>query len=329
MIAILKNIVIPQYEKDRPSRLAHPIKMQFATSLESDELYSYGTTIEKQFCTKGEYDVLQGASDELLEEKLAYSKSLIGKRFEINLFKFTVKELTDNKYVAFDIEDNIVTDYHIASYMTIDDVVLDLKYKITIQGVRGSVYGMLDGGTTEEITNQLFFSKSIQKNFEIPYNTYKYLNCSYIVNRASLDDISKGHYLANQIKKRNIDEFAFDKCIRQIKEYRSKVRDAEIANDSIVKKIFFWKPKEVVEEMKLSQDLLSLIIDSIILSRVYPADCEIARKEYVKECENSLRKTIMHENVEEKDVIDNYLEFRKAMVKKYQGKDVVNVVSAN
>ena len=327
MIAILKNIVIPQYEKDRPSRLAHPIKMQFATSLESDELYSYGTTIEKQFCTKGEYDVLQGASDELLEEKLAYSKSLIGKRFEINLFKFTVKELTDNKYVAFDIEDNIVTDYHIASYMTIDDVVLDLKYKITIQGVRGSVYGMLDGGTTEEITNQLFFSKSIQKNFEIPYNTYKYLNCSYIVNRASLDDISKGHYLANQIKKRNIDEFAFDKCIRQIKEYRSKVRDAEIANDSIVKKIFFWKPKEVVEELKLNPNVISLFKDSILLGKSYPTKCDKADQEYAEECEKRLGKQFMGEDMDEKDFKQKRLEFRQYLSKKNKNKSVVKVIN--
>lgn len=335
MKAILKEIEVPE---STGYMLRHPIKMLFAETEGSDEIYHFGTTIETQFCTKDEYDVKEGLPDNLVEGKISYANSWIGKTFEINLYKFTVKELTNGKYEAIefskpcgydDWDFETIEDYHIASYMTKEDVVMNVKYSITMQGVQGLADGVLPDESTEEITTELFFPKPIpeKKNLEIPYSKYQNLTASYIVNEVAVKDIQKGCNLAYQIKEWNIPHYDFDKYIHQIEDYRSKVRAAKAINESLRKKIFFWEPKEVVEELKLSPNVISLFKDSIILGKNYPSECDKADHEYAEECEKRLRQQYMGEDVDEKEFKDKWIEFRQALRKKYRGKEVIKPIS--
>ena len=57
MKAILKEIEVPENED---YMLRHPIKMLFAETDGSEEIYRFGTTIETQFCSKDEYDIKEG-----------------------------------------------------------------------------------------------------------------------------------------------------------------------------------------------------------------------------------------------------------------------------
>ena len=79
--------------------------------------------------------------------------------------------------------------------------------------------------------------------------------------------------------------------------------------------------------MKLSQNVISLFKDSIILGKSYPAECDKADHEYAEECEKRLRKQFMGEDMYEKDFKQKRLEFRQYLSKKYRNKSVVNVVN--
>lgn len=335
MKAILREVEVPGY---KGLMFGHPIKMLFTETEGSDEIYHFGTTIETQFCTKDEYDVREGLPDKLVEGKIRYANSLIGKTFEINLYKFTVKELTNGKYVAIkfskpcgynDWDFKTIEDYHIASYMTKEDVVMDIKHVITMQGVQGLADGVLPDETTEKITTELFFPKPIpeKKYFEIPYSKHPNLTASYIVNEVDVKEIQKGCNLAYQIEDRDIPYHDFEKYIHQINDYRSRVRAAKAKNESLRKKIFFWKPKEVVEELKLNPNVISLFKDSILLGKSYPTECDKADQEYAEECEKRLGKQFMGEDMDEKDFKQKRLEFRQYLSKKYKNKSVVKVIN--
>lgn len=331
MKAILKEIEAFKYDGNK---LRHPIKMLFAKSEESDELYHFGTTVEEQFCTTGEYDVKKGLSEEMFNEKVRYAKSLVGNTFEINLYKFTVEEMTGNKYRAFEFtpyysEKRTIEEYHVAAYMSKEDVILNLKYFITIEGIQGVAVGVLADWSTEKITTELFFPKTItqKKNFDIPYHRYPNINTRYIVTDVSVNDIRKGRNLAYQIKDRDFPVYELDRYIHEIEDYRSKLRAAKMENESLRKKLFFWKPKVVVEELKLSPYVISLMKDCIILGKEYPSDCRNADREYAEYCEKQLRKKFMGEDTDEKDFKNRWIEFRKLLRKKYQGKSVIKVLT--
>ena len=324
--AILMRVDAGEYKYDMPR---HSIRMYFVESLESEELYTFETNIERQFCSKEEYDVEEGISPQLFQEKVGYAKTLIGKAFEVNLFKFTVKELTSNRYVAFEYmtgyTNQTVKEYRIASYMTKEDVVLRMKYIKTLQAYQGDLYGVLPDGTREEIARDFFFSKPTpeKKHFDIPYENFPNLNDRFIVNEASINEIRNGHYLAITIKEHNISESDFNTFLDQIDDYRSKVRATKAANESIRKKIFFWESKEVVEELKLNPNVISMCIDSIILDRLYHNDCTEAKKAYQAECERKLREKFMHEDVGKRDFRKKFTEFSKSMANKYKGKEKI------
>lgn len=198
-----------------------------------------------------------------------------------------------------------------------------------MQGLQRTAKGILSDGSKETITTDLFFPKPVPeiKQYIIPYGKYPNLTNNHIVNEIDINEIRKGYHLANRIKGRIIPEYDFDRYICQIEDYRSKVSAAKITNESLRKKVLFWQPKLVVEELKLDSNFISIAIDSIILSRLYPSDCEEARKEYVAGREKRMREKYMHENVDENEFKDKFYEFRKVMRKKYQGKSVVKVVT--
>ena len=331
MRAILKEIKFCEHEDYTPHRIA----MMFSEETNDEELYVFGTTIEVQYCIKEKF--IGGISDSLFKKKKAFAEKQIGRMFEINLYKFTVRELTNDKYVAFEVSifdpydcgaSETLKDYHIASYMTIEDVKMKLKFGITMAGIEGHAEGVLPDNSTEIITTELFFPTPPpeKKHFDIPYSKYSNLTTSYIISEVAVNDIRKGRNLAYQIKEQDIPYYEFDKYIRQIEDYRSSVRNAKAINESLRKKIFFWKPKVVIEELKLKQNVVSLFKDCIILGKCYPAECNKADHEYAKECEKTLRKQFLGEDMDEKEFKDKWFDFIQALKKKYKGRETIRPI---
>lgn len=163
----------------------HPIIMYFADTTNNKELYSYRTTIESQFCNKNEYDWKDGLPNQVIEEKINYARSFIGKTYEINLYMITVEELTNKRYVELEIvtshgcydETNRIKNYYHATYMSKEDWIQKLKYTITINGMQGLIYGITPLNISEEITKDLFFSQLITLN---PRNAEKELRRKYL-----------------------------------------------------------------------------------------------------------------------------------------------------
>lgn len=307
--------------------------MLFTETEDSDEIYRFATTIETQFCANGEYDIKEGLPNELVEDKISYAKSLIGKAFEINLYKFTVKELTNGKYAAIKLYRpdgyyKTIEDYHIASYKTKEDVMMLTKHSIALQGVQGNADGVFPDESTEKITTELFFQKPIldKKDFEIHYGNYPNLTASYIVNEVPINDIRKGCNLAYKIGEMGIPRSDFNNYIHQIEDYRSRVITAKMINESLRKKIFFWEQKEVVEELKFSLDIISLFKDCIILGKSYPIECDKADQEYVEELEKKIRRKFLNENTDINDFKKQFFEFRLSIIRKYKGKNVIKLI---
>ena len=152
------------------------------------------------------------------------------------------------------------------------------------------------------------------------------LNANNILYEASLDEMSKGYYLAKQLNESDIDKSDFDNFIKQIKDYREDVLNAQITNSSIIRKIFFWIPKKDVKELVVNPDMASLAIDSIILFKQYPVECKRAEEEYWESLSRSIRKKYLHEDVEEEEFFNKWQLFNKEMRKKYEGKFVITIV---
>lgn len=321
MKSILRNLT-----EGRADKYFHQIIMYFAESMESEILYSFPTTIEEQFCTSKEYDFRQDIflSDDLLREKIKYAKSLIGKSFEINLYQFDVKELTGNKYsTLLSNGHEIITDWHMASYMTREDVIMNMKYFMTMGGLQGNIWGVFADGTSERITTELFFgkNKSKKKNYNIPHENFHELNEEYIINYASIQEIREGHYLANKIKDYGISEDELNTCVSKIENYRSELEKIREYNTSLINIIFFRK-KQSIEKISVNKSFLSLAIDSIILSRLYPKDCEEAIIEHLKEGMRSYENDEMGED----ELRNKYISFQKSLTKKYSGMKKIKLI---
>lgn len=324
MDAILRDIKIWKNDDSY-----HRINMMFSAPSNDEELFGYTTSIENQYCTEEERE--EDLSDEDLEEKLLFAKSQIGLYFDVNLYKISIQELTNNNYWAFQVpvsefETRNMTEYRIATYMTREDTIANLRFKALFNN---SIKGILANGATEAIKIEYLFPPSIrqQKTFEIPYTKFCNLTPEYILQFASIDEIRKGRYLAFELKDSIIAQSDFDKSIQQIEDYRSRLIKAKAVNESLRKKIFFWESKEVVEKLNLRLNFISMAIDSIILYRLYPADCERARKEYVEECEKRLRKKYLNEDPNKEFLKDRRLVFFKTLKEKYRGMSIIKVSS--
>jgi hypothetical protein len=77
----------------------------------------------------------------------------------------------------------------------------------------------------------------------------------------------------------------------------------------------------------MNPNVISMFIDSIILSRLYSNDCTEATKAYHAECERKLRETFMHEDVDKKEFKDKFAAFRKALSEKYKGQEVLKQIN--
>ena len=79
--------------------MLHPINMLFIKDENETEVYPYQTAIEDQFCSPTERK--NGLLDDDAAEKLKILKSCIGKKFDINLFKFAGLRLSLVRILPF------------------------------------------------------------------------------------------------------------------------------------------------------------------------------------------------------------------------------------
>ena len=133
------------------------IIMKFASSMDSLDLYNYKTSLYTQYCSKEDREKEELSDDEINKYlQLAYSQ--IGNKFIINLYKISVKELTNNLYVAFCIDgEKIVKDYYMASYMSKEDVIKELLLLLLYHSFdfNFNLMGVLPNGKREDLSADL------------------------------------------------------------------------------------------------------------------------------------------------------------------------------
>lgn len=324
MKAILKEIRTGYFDE-----FYHKITMCFSKSIESDELYFFNTSLEHQFCTDEER--IAGLSEDLVEEKVCYANTLIGRWFEINLYKISIKEISNQHYIALEIfndeecESRRFTDFRVATFMTKKDAIEDRKYMIVNSE---NIEGVLPDGITEEVNINFIFPIKMPtpEDIVIPYDLFPSLNTNYIIQEASLEEMANGYYLANQLNESKIDKSDFNNFIKKIKEYRENVMNAQIFNNSFVKKLFFWIPPKKIKDIVVDPDMESLAINSIILFKQYPVECKKAEEEYWDSLSKFVRKKFLHEDVEEEELFNRWQSFHKEIRERYKDKFVIKIV---
>lgn len=158
MSAILKKI---DYLEDLVLEdTRHPIVMYFSKSESDNELYPFRTTLEKQYCTNEE--LTNGILDVEVENVLFDANKQVGQKFDINLYKFKVSELTDGLFVALTpcYSDWKIYYYKRASFMSREDMYLTLKYRICLEGLMGDIFGITSYGKEKRIDQTLIFEDS-------------------------------------------------------------------------------------------------------------------------------------------------------------------------
>ena len=185
--------------------MLHPINMLFIKDENETEVYPYQTAIEDQFCSPTERK--NGLLDDDAAEKLKILKSCIGKKFDINLFKFSVSELTDGKYVAVDDidsyeDDTQIREFRRATFKSREDIAVQLKFNICLSGMDGRFVGITKDGDEEDIDYTLIFppQQEESKNYVIPYEGFPEITEYYILNEMPIENIEKGQYLAASLK---------------------------------------------------------------------------------------------------------------------------------
>ena len=155
MGAILKKIRLLEDFVIEDTR--HPIVMYFSNNMNEKELYPYRTTLKNQFCNEDEFQ--NGLLESQVNAKLKYANSQIGRLFDITLYKFKVAEITDGLFVALVNYDSYDFDriyyYSRASYLSREDLLLSLKYRICLGGLNGTYKGVTSYGKEKRIDHTL------------------------------------------------------------------------------------------------------------------------------------------------------------------------------
>ena len=320
--------------------MLHPINMLFIKDGNETEVYPYQTSVENQFCSLTESK--NGLLDDDADEKLKILKSYIGKKFDINLYKFSVSELTDGKYVAVDDVDSYedetqIREFRRATFKSREDIAIQLKFNICISGMDGRFVGITKDGSEEDIDYTLVFPPQNEepKNYDIPYEGFPEITEYFILNEMPIENIEKGQYLAVSLKYDKIKQFDGRYLIRRFEEYRKKVCEVNFRNSTLRKKVAFWEPKETVEPFDPTKGtiiecdrktVLEFFKDSYILSKTYPKDCNDAKDEYYRKCEDRIREEYYHEEKGEKRVKDKLKEILKEQSSRYKGKAKIKML---
>jgi len=318
----------------------HPINMYFIKDENDSDVYPYQTAIEDQFCSPAERK--NGLLDDDAAEKLKILRSCVGKKFDINLYKLSVSELTDGKFVAVDDidsyeDDTQIKEFRRATYKSREDIAVQLKFNICLAGMDGRYVGITKDGDEEDIDYTLIFPPQQEepKIYDIPYEGFPEITENFIMNEMPIENIEKGQYLAASLKYNKIKEFDGSYLIRRFEEYRKKVREVFFRNNTLRKKIAFWEPKETVEPFDPTKGtiiecdrktVLDFFKDSYILSKTYPKDCNDARDEYYRICEDRIREEYYHEEKGEKRVKDKLKEILKEQSLRYKGKAKIKML---
>lgn len=318
----------------------HPVNMYFSKDENETETYPYQTALEDQFCSPAERK--NGLPDEVADEKLAILKSYIGRKFDINLYKFSVSELTDGKFVAVDDtdsyeDDTIIREFRRATFKSREDIAVQLKFNICLSGMDGRFVGITKDGDEEKIDYTLIFPPQQEepKNYDIPYDGFPEIDEYFILNEMPIENIEKGQYLAASLKYDKIKHFDGSYLIRRFEEYRKKVREANFRNSTLRKKIAFWEPMETVGPFDPTKGtviecdrktVLDFFKDSYILSKTYPKDCYKAKEDYHRKCEDELRERFCYEEKGERRVKDKLKEILKEQASRYKGKAKIKMI---
>jgi hypothetical protein len=198
--------------------------------------------------------------------------------------------------------------------------------------------GITKDGDEEDIDYTLIFppQKEEPKNYTIPYEGFPEITEYFILNEMPIENIEKGQYLAASLKYDKIKQFDGSYLIRRFEEYRKKVREVNFRNSTFRKKVAFWEPKETVEPFDPTKGtiiecdrktVLDFFKDCYILSKTYPQDCNKAKEDYYRKCEDELRVKFGHEEKGERRVKDKLREILKEQASRYKGKSKIKMLS--
>ena len=341
MSGILKDVVyLEDFEIEDKY---HPILMKFIKDDNDSIVYPYRTSLEEQFCSASE--IKKGLLDDDAEKKMAIIKTKKGKKFDVNLYRISVSELTDGKFVALDDldsyeEDSLIREFRRATYKTREDLSILLKLDICISGMESRFVGINKEGDEIDIDSTLIFPIETKdpkklKNYDIPYEGFPEVDEQYILFKMPLENIKIGQYLALFLKYDKIKNFDGDYLIERLKEYRNKKNEIENRNNSVYKRFAFWEQKEQISlfnptagtVIDCNRDtVIQFFRDSFILSKTYPKDCLIAKNDYYRKCEEDLRERFLGEEKGEKRVKDKRKEILKEQSLKYSGKRKLRIM---
>lgn len=349
MSGILKDVI---YLEDFViDDMVHPIKMIFIKDDNDTEKYPYQTTIEKQCRTSDEPIV--GMLDEIALMRLSSLKSFIGKEFNINLYKFSVQELTNGKYVSLDYdgydddygyyenedcdEDDIIKEIRRATYKSREDIIEILKLQICLGGLDKIYVGIKSDGSSEDLDEKILLpiKKEETKHYEIPYEGFPEVDDNFILNKVPIENLKIGQYLASSIKYNSIRHFDGDYLIKRFIEYRKYVNEINNINNSLRKKLSIWETTDSPEPFDPTKGtiiecdrntVLNFFKDCYILSKCYPKDCIKAKNEYFEKCENDLREKFYFENINEKKIKEKLKMTIKEQSIKYKGKEKIKML---
>lgn len=352
MSGVLRNIKLVEELVLEDRR--HPIIMWFSDN-NSEDLFPYRTTLEVQFGT--EIERKKGINEKKVKEKLSEANSYIGCIYDINLYRLSVSELTNGKFVGiedmdyFDVEnllgpedidfqdDSIIYEYKRATYMTKHDLINYLRYRICLLGMESQYYGVNKDGDTEDIESTLFFENLTEKpkqyNIKIPYEKYGYINKEYIIFKMPIDKIRNGQSLAFQLNDYKIE--SNDECylVELLNKYRKYVQEVKEFNSKWYNMILFWKKEQIVDLEQYIKNVVKYPInqvmqffkDSYILSCEFPEESAEAKQWTLNKSYERLYERYNNESILIKKVRDNYKQFNMELSKKYNGKHIIKILN--
>jgi len=345
MAAVLKEIKF--LESLVVENVSHPILMRFCDDNNVNDFYDYKTSLENQYCSVEERK--KGLLKKDVSDKLRLANSQIGMKFDINLYKFSVSEITNGKFQSLEFmdevdgfhipenddcdDDYIVSELRRATYKTREDRLEILKLQVCLMGLNSTYVGVKSDGTIEDIDETLIFNpqqfQPKQFHITIDYNRFPEVNEQFILFSMPVDNIEKGTYLALRLKEYKIKDYDVSYLIIKLKDYRKYAKEVDLVNSSFIKRIRFWEPKEELSEFEPTKNstiqcsremCLQFFKDSYILSKQCPTECVEAKKEYSRKCEENLRKKYLGDNNWEKKVREKLIETLKTQSFKYKGK---------
>ncbi len=305
----------------------HKIVMYFVKDKEDPETYPYTTTLETQYMPNPSNDL--SAKEVSLQARKC--KNDIGKKFDIELYKFSVEEITGGKYVALLSEKENFSSFKIkelrrASYMSRADILKLLNYQICLMGLHGTIEGITVDGDIKKLNENILFSNdNASENYRrISISNQEIDSCpdNILITNIPIQDIERGQFLAVRAVENNLHEKEISLLIYYLKQYRTYLKEKRKKNNSIIRTVFFWK-REAIQPFNpckeglinySNRELLKVLKICYILQKQYPRECEEAREYSMMNSVKQLEDTLYGPS---KRINEEEIEFIKDLNKKY------------